>query len=53
MSTEKAVAGIVGLFARSWWVVFLRGVVAIVFGILAFAWPGVTWPHSCCFSAYT
>jgi uncharacterized membrane protein HdeD (DUF308 family) len=42
VSTEKVVPGIVGLFTRSWWVVFLRGVVAIVFGILAFAWPGVT-----------
>src|SRR5262245_11850009 len=28
--------------AKNWWVLVLRGVVAIVLAILAFAWPGIT-----------
>jgi uncharacterized membrane protein HdeD (DUF308 family) len=30
------------LIARNWWAVVLRGVMAILFGVLAWTWPGVT-----------
>ena len=30
------------MLARNWWLVEIRGVAAIAFGVLAFLWPGVT-----------
>lgn len=28
--------------AKNWWLIMLRGVCAVIFGVLTFVWPGVT-----------
>jgi uncharacterized membrane protein HdeD (DUF308 family) len=35
-------ASLLHTMAKNWWLEVLRGVAAIIFGILAFAWPGIT-----------
>lgn len=31
-----------GVYARSWWAAVLRGILAVIFGVIVLAWPGAT-----------
>jgi uncharacterized membrane protein HdeD (DUF308 family) len=43
-SIRTAAAGglMLDALARTWWLILLRGIVAVLFGVLTFVWPGVT-----------
>ena len=44
MTSVNSLAGplMVHALAKNWWLILLRGICAVIFGVLTFAWPGVT-----------
>ena len=42
MTSPAHGAPMLPMLARYWWLILLRGIAAIIFGVLAFIWPGIT-----------
>lgn len=45
MFSSSAITGtpVLHAVASTWWMWLIRGLAAIIFGVLAFTWPGLTW----------
>jgi uncharacterized membrane protein HdeD (DUF308 family) len=39
---SSLIGGLRHVVAQHWWVLLLRGIVAIMLGVIAFLWPGIT-----------
>ncbi|UYP18840.1 HdeD family acid-resistance protein [Rhodococcus sp. Z13] len=53
-STSSPAGPFAALFKQIWWVVLLRGILAVLFGVIALAWPGITvWALVVVFAAYS
>ena len=42
MRMPLAASALLGTLAENWWLLLLRGLVAIAFGVVAFLWPNIT-----------
>jgi uncharacterized membrane protein HdeD (DUF308 family) len=42
-SSSAAQSAMIGTLTRNWWTWLIRGIAAVIFGVLAYFWPGLTW----------